>query len=90
MALFPLLPAGTPIPELYNSKGRSIIFYRGGGYLFRKKIVRKLWLAENICLLQDYEGKNCLQSKENFLQIHWYFKILTQIGPDMKVSFSFI
>ena len=27
------------------------------GYLFRKKIVRKLQLAERNCLLQGYEGK---------------------------------
>ena len=32
----------------------------GGGLPFHKKIVRKLWLAEINCLLQGYEGKNCL------------------------------
>ena len=47
------------------------IFYqgRGEGYLFHKKLFASCsWLI--FCLLQGYEGKNCLQSERKCFEIH--------------------
>ena len=45
-----------------------LFFIGGGGYLFHKKIVRKLQLAEKNCLLQGYELKIVCKAKGNFLK----------------------
>ena len=47
-----------------------LFFYRGGGgYLFHKKNVCKLWLAEKNCLLQGYELKKIVcKAKGDFLE----------------------
>ena len=60
---------------LVINKGRRTITFLSGGEVSRrtffvKKNVRKLYLAEQNCLRQGYEGKHCLQSKGKFFEIH--------------------
>ena len=61
----------------------------GSPFSWEKLFANGSWLKEIVCF-KVMKGKNCLQSKGKFFQIHWYFKISTQIGLDMKVPFSFI
>ena len=66
------------------------LFFLGGGevvtFFVKKLFAGCSWLKKIVC----FKGKNCLQSKGIFFEIHRYFKILTQIGLDINVSFSFI
>ena len=62
----------------------------GGGYLFHKKIVHKLWLAEKKCLLQGYELKKLSAKQREIFWNRLIFQNFDTIGLDIKVSFSFI
>ena len=70
-------------------KGWTIIFYWGVTFFIKKLFASCNWLEKNACF-KGMKGKNCLQSKGKFFKNTLIFKILTQIGLDIKVSFSFI
>ena len=57
------------VSTYYCLRDGPLFFYWRGGYLFRKKTVRKLQLAEKNCLLQGYELKKIVcKAKGNFLE----------------------
>ena len=64
----------------YTIRDGPLFFYRGGGVtIFVKKIVRKLLLAEKICLFQGYELKKLSAKQREFFWNRLIFKILTQL-----------